>query len=221
MSFAVDASGRDLRTVSRALRSAVTERDAVKVSGVTHLHGLVAGLRGGDITIEGDTGDYLGVLNDGAAIHVLGNAGRYLADNMTNGVVVVDGDAGCGVGQYCYGGTVVVRGNAGDFTAVMNKGATIIVGGDVGDETATYMLAGDLIVLGNAGSNLGNYLIRGNIYIAGSWESLGHNTLLCETTEEDRAKLSRLFAEYDIDGDPTKLRKIGPLSEKPFYKAKK
>lgn len=220
MSFAVDASGCDLRTISHQLRAAVTDKDAVTVSGVTHLHGLLAGLRDGDVTIEGDSGDYLGVLNDGAAIRVRGNAGRYLADNMTRGVVVVDGDAGYGVGQYCYGGTVVVRGNAGDFTAVMNKGATIIVGGDVGDETATYMLAGDLIVLGNAGSNLGNYLIRGNIFVAGSWESMGHNTLLCEMTEEDRGKLSRLFAEHHIDGDPARFRKIGPLSEKPFYKAK-
>jgi len=219
MSFAVDASGRDLRSVSRELKAAV-EKETVTIGGAAHIHGLAAGLTTGDVSIEGNAGDYLGVLNSGAAIRVRGDAGRYLADNMTSGTVVVDGDAGHGVGQYCYGGTVIVRGSCGDFTAVMNKGATIVIGGNVGDEAATYMLAGDLVIAGDAGINLGNYLIRGNIYVGGNWESLGNNTLLQEMTESDHAKLSRLLSEYHIDGDTNNFRKIGPLSEKPFYKAK-
>ena len=137
------------------------------------------------MTIDDDSGDYLGVLNDGATIQVTKNAGRYLADSMTRGNVIVEGDAGYGVGAYCYGGHAVVKGNAGDFTAVMNKGATIIVQGDVGDDVATFMLAGDLVIVGNAGKNLGNYLIRGNIYIGGEWESLGHNTLLEQMSPAD------------------------------------
>lgn len=217
MSLVVDAKGRDLRSVSAELKEKVA-KGPVKLKEAAHLHGLVAGFRSGEVTIEGDGGDYLGALNDGATIHVLQNAGRYLADNMTRGTVIVEGNADYGVGAYCYGGTAVVKGNAGDFAAVMNKGASIIVNGNVGNEVATYMLAGDLVIVGNAGKNLGNYLIRGDIYIGGQWESLGHNTLLQEMTQSDLAKLRGYFAEYGIGADPTTFRKIVRRSEKPFYK---
>ncbi|MCJ7811605.1 MAG: tributyrin esterase [Dehalococcoidia bacterium] len=206
-----------LRPVSTELKRRIAQ-GPVTVCDAAHLDGLAAGLKGGHVTIEGDSGDYLGVLNDGATICVTGNAGRYLADNMTHGTVIVEGNAGDAAAPYCYGGTVVVKGNAGDFTAVMNKGALIIIGGDVGDEVATYALAGDLVIAGNAGKNLGNYMIRGNIYIGGVWESLGHNTRLEEMTDTDRAKLQEYFAQYGIQADPARFRKIGRLSEKPFYK---
>jgi glutamate synthase domain-containing protein 3 len=219
MSVVVDASGLDLRAASTGWREMVA-KEPVIIHEAVHLHGLVAGFKSGEVIIKGDSGDYLGALNDGATIRVTGNAGRYLADNMTRGMVIVEGDAGYGAGAYCYGGTIVIRGNAGDFTAVMNKGATIIVGGNIGDEVATYMLAGDLVIVGDAGKNLGNYLIRGNIYVGGKWESLGHNTLLEEMTQADLAKLRGYFDEYGIEADPTTFKKIVRLSEKPFYKAK-
>jgi len=219
MAHVVDASDRDLRSVSTELRRSMA-RGPVVMRKVAHLHGLVAGIKSGEVAIEGDSGDYLGVLNDGATIHVTGNAGRYLADNMTRGMVIVEGNASYGAAPYCYGGTVVVKGNAGDFTAVMNKGATIIIGGNVGDDVATYMLAGEVVIVGNAGKNLGNYLIRGNIYIGGEWANLGHNTRLEPMTEANQAKLRGYFDEYGIEADPETFQKIGRLSEKPFYKAK-
>jgi glutamate synthase domain-containing protein 3 len=217
----INAIERDLRSVSTELKQVAAE-GPILIKNAAQLHGLMAGFKSGDVTIEGEGGDYLGVLNDGATIRVTGNAGRYLADNMTGGTMIVEGDAGYGAGQYCYGGTLVIHGNAGDFSAVMNKGATIIVEGDVGDEVATYMLAGDLIVVGNAGRNLGNYLIRGCIYIAGTWKSLGHNTntLQEELAHDDLAKLHDYFDRYGVDADPAAFTKIVRLSEKPFYKAK-
>lgn len=213
----VDAHQGDLRTISAELVD-MANNGPVILRDAAYLHGLVAGLQRGEVIVDGDCGDYLGVLNDGATIRIEGNAGRYLADNMTNGVVIVNGDADYGVGAYCYGGTIVVRGNAGDFAAVMNKGANIIVCGYVGDEVATYMLAGDLVIVGDAGENLGNYLIRGDIYVGGTWKSLGHNTLIEEMTPADRDKLHGYFDEYDIDADPAIFQKIVRLSEKPFYK---
>jgi glutamate synthase domain-containing protein 3 len=217
MSLVVDAKGRDLRSVSAELKEKVAQ-GPVKVKDAAHLHGLVAGLKSGEVIIEGNAGDYLGALNDGAIIRVEKGAGRYLGDNMTRGTVIVEGSAEYGVGAYCYGGTTVVKGDAGDFTAVMNKGASIIVQGNVGDEVATYMLAGDLVIVGNAGKNLGNYLIRGDIYIGGEWESLGHNTLLAEMTPADLAKLHGYFDQYGIQADLATFKKIVRRSEKPFYK---
>jgi glutamate synthase domain-containing protein 3 len=202
--------------VSQELREAAAQ-DAVTLRNADHLHGLAAGMKSGEVTIQGDAGDYLGAVNDGATIHVLHNAGRYLADNMTQGTVIVDGSVGYGAGAYCYGGTVVVNGDAGDFAAVMNKGASIIIKGSVGDEVATYMLAGDLVIGGDAGQNLGNYLIRGNIFVGGAWQSLGHNTQVQELTPADIARLRGLMEQYGIEGDPASFKKIVRLSEKPFY----
>ena len=217
MSLVVDARGRDLRSVNTELKQIIAEGPVV-IHDAAHLHGLAAGFKSGELIIDDNSGDYLGVLNDGATIRVAKNAGRYLADSMTHGNVIVEGNAGYGVAAYSYGGRAVVKGNAGDFAAVMNKGATVIIQGDVGDEVATYMLAGDLVIVGNAGKNLGNYLIRGNIYIGGEWESLGHNTLLAQMSPDDYAKLRGYFDEYGIDADPATFKKIVRRSEKPFYK---
>ncbi|HEC33776.1 MAG TPA: tributyrin esterase [Chloroflexi bacterium] len=217
MSSVVDARRLDLKVASAAIRAALTS-GTVTVRNADHLHGLGAGLRAGEIIVEGDAGDYVGVLNAGGTVRVIGDAGKYIADNMTAGTVIVEGDADYGVGSYCYGGMVVVKGNAGDFTAVMNKGATIIVGGNVGDEVATYMLAGDLVILGNAGRSLANYLIRGNVFIAGGWESLGHNTLVQEPTSEDVERICAYLADYGLEADPSVFKKIVRLTDKPFYK---
>lgn len=212
----LDAKGKDLRAASTELKSKLA-KDSVVVKNAGHLHGLCGGLKVGEITIEGNTGDYLGVVNSGALIKVSGDAGRYIADNMTAGTVIVEGDADYGAAQYCYGGTVVIKGNAGDFTATMNKGATIVVGGDVGDEAATYMVGGDVIIGGNAGKNLGNYLIRGRIYVSGEWASLGHNCAAADVDDDDFRKLEALLKEYGLKADAKTFRKITPVSDKPFY----
>lgn len=212
----INAKTKDLKQTNLALRESINGQPVI-IKNANHLNGLAAGLKHGEVIIQGNAQDYLGVLNDGAAIHVTGNAGNYLADNMTRGVVLVDGDAQLGPGQYCYGGTIVIRGNAGDFVATMNKGATIIIAGDVGDEVGTYMLKGDLIVVGNAGKNFANYLIRGSVYIGGKWESLGNNTRLEPLTDEDIAKLRSHFVAYQIEADPICFKKIVAASEKPFY----
>jgi len=213
----INAKNKDLQTVNREIRDNLNSQP-VTVKNAAQLHGLAAGINHGEVIIQGNTGDYLGVLNDGGMIKVSQNVGNYLGDNMTTGTIVVAGKCGFGAGQYCYGGTVVVQGNAGDFTATMNKGATIIIAGDVGDEVGTYMLKGDLIVLGNAGKNFANYLIHGDVYIRGEWESLGNNTRVVEMDERDAEKLNSYFNTYGIVADPHRFKKIVAATKKPFYK---
>lgn len=212
----IDAKNKDLKAVNTEIKESVNGV-LVKLKNVSHLHGLAAGLKQGEVVIQGDAGDYVGVLNAGATIRVTNNAARYVADNMTAGVVMIEGNADYGTGQYCYGGLVIVRGNAGDFTATMNKGATIIVCGNVGDEAGTYMLKGDLIVLGNAGEHFANYLIRGDVYIGGQWKSIGNNTKIEPLSSEDEAKLRAYFETYQIEADLATFKKIVAASEKPFY----
>jgi glutamate synthase domain-containing protein 3 len=212
----IDAKSKDLKTLNGALKDSLNGAP-VTVKNAGHISGLGAGFKHGEIIVESDVGDYVGVLNAGAKIRVTQSAGKYVGDNMTEGVVVIDGNADYGAGQYCYGGTVVIHGNAGNFTATMNKGATIIVNGDVGDEAATYMLKGDLVIVGNAGKNFANYLIRGTVYIGGRWESMGHNTRIEPLSDADRAKLRTYFDTYQIEADPGAFTKVVAASEKPFY----
>jgi methylamine---glutamate N-methyltransferase subunit B len=212
----INARTKDLREVNARLKQALNGKTVI-LKEAAKLHGLCAGFQHGEVLIEGDAGDYLSVLNDGATVQVTQNVGNYVGDNMTKGLIVVQGSAGFGAGQYCYGGTLVIHGNAGDFTATMNKGATIIVGGNVGDEVGTYMLKGDMVVIGNAGKNFANYLIRGSVYIGGEWESLGHNTRVETLTEADRTKLRGYFEAYGIHAEPAGFKKIVAASEKPFY----
>ena len=214
--ISINAKRMDLKLTNRTVRESVNGQPVV-VQNADQIHGLGAGLKHGQVIIEGNAGDYVGVLNAGASIHITQNAGNYLADNMTSGTVIVDENAQYGPGQYCYGGTLVIHKNAGDFTATMNKGATIIIGGDAGDEVGTYMLKGDLIIVGNAGKNFANYLIRGNVYIGGEWQSLGHNTRVEPLQDEDIAKLRAYFEIYQIEADPKSFKKIVAASEKPFY----
>jgi glutamate synthase domain-containing protein 3 len=212
----IDAKTKDLKALNSAIKESVNGTP-VTVKNASQLHGIAAGLKHGEIVIEGNAGDYVGVLNAGATIKVARNAGKYVGDNMTAGTIIIGGDADYGAGQYCYGGTVVVHGNAGDFTATMNKGAVILVSGNVGDEVGTYMLKGDLVVVGNAGKNFANYLIRGNAYIGGQWQSVGQNTKIEPLTDEDKAKLRAYFETYQIQADPSAFKKIVAASEKPFY----
>jgi len=212
----IDAKAKDLKAVNNLLRKSVNGQP-VAVKNVSRVHGLAAGLKHGQVIVQGNSGDYLGALNDGGTIKVTKNVGKYVADNMTSGTIIIEGNTDYGAGQYCYGGTVVVRGNAGDFTATMNKGAAIIVCGDVGNEVGTYMLKGDVIVVGNAGENLANYLIRGQVYIGGKWKSLGNNTRVEPLTDADTAKLRAYFETYQIKADPAAFKKIVAASEKPFY----
>ncbi len=212
----IDAKTKDLKALNSAIKESVNGAP-ITIKNASQLHGVAAGMKHGEVVIEGDAGDYVGVLNAGATIKVAQNAGKYVGDNMTAGTIIIEGNADYGTGQYCYGGTVVVHGNAGDFTATMNKGATIIITGDVGDEVGTYMLKGDLVVVGNAGKHFANYLIRGSIYIGGQWQSIGNNTKIEPLTDEDKAKLQAYFETYQIKADPNIFKKIVAASEKPFY----
>lgn len=217
----VDAKGLDIGDVNAKIKRVIEGSDQVVVVNASDKYGLATGLSKGRITIEGDTGDYIGTLNTGAEITVNGCVGNYLGDNMTKGKIIVNGNAGYGAGQYCYGGLIAIRGNTGDFSATMNKGAIIVIGGNVGNEAATYMVAGDLIVIGNAGKNFGNFFIRGNIFIKGKWETLGHNVKEVGMSESDIERLRTVFTEIGWKEDPKSFKKLVPETDKPFYEKKK
>ncbi|MDD1768948.1 MAG: hypothetical protein LUQ55_03080 [Methanomassiliicoccales archaeon] len=217
MTMTLDLNGIALRESNLRLRRSAESGNEVRLSNASHLKGLCGGLRKGTVFVEGDVGDYFGILNDGASLVVNGSAGRFVGDNMTAGKIVVRGSVGEGAADYCYGGTVVVGKSAGDFLGTMNKGATIVISGDVGDHAGTYMTAGEIIILGDAGEALGDYIIRGSIYILGSYGSLGSNTKLEKMRSDDIDKLNTVLGKLGIQANARSFEKVAPASSKPFY----
>jgi glutamate synthase domain-containing protein 3 len=213
----INAANHDLRFVNSGLKEAIQKGEPVVVRRASHLHGLAAGLRSGEVTIVGNAGDYTGALNAGARVVVKGNSGRFTADNMTSGEVIVEGSAGYGSGIGMYGGTLLVRKDSGDYTGVINKNGTIVVLGDAGNYVGVYMVGGDIIILGKTGNNLGDWMIKGTIYVLGDVDGFGNNTKPMPLAENDREKLAAIFERYDLNEDPSSFRKIVPESLRPFY----
>ncbi|MEM0078656.1 MAG: tributyrin esterase [Nitrososphaerota archaeon] len=216
--YRIDASNKDLRFVNSEIRKALQNgASKILIDNASHLHGLASGLKQGNIIVNSDTGDYTAALNDGASITINGDAGRFLADNMTKGVVIVNGDVGYGCGVYCYGGIIFVDGDSGDFLGALNKGAVIIVTGDCGDNVGTYMVGGEIIILGDVGEKVGDWIIRGNIFIDGKYKSLGHNCKETPIGTEDIRRLKNYFDAFRVDADPRNMKKLTPISLRPFY----
>ncbi len=213
----LDCKGKQLRGVSPKIKESIASGKKIKLVNGSHIFGLASGLKSGEITIEGDTGDWLGMMNHGSRITVNGNAGDYAGDNAWEGEILIKGNAGNGIGLYSYGGSLVVHGNVGNGMGQMLKGGTIVVGGDVGDEVGMYMVGGTIIIGGNAGKDLGQTMIRGVIYIAGEAVSLGKNTKLEKMTKEDADYIASVSKKYGIKFKPGEFKKIVPLSERPFY----
>lgn len=212
----IDASNKSLREVNRRIRESIS-KGPVLVKNAEHLHGLAAGLRKGEVLVEGDVGDYLAMLNSGARVVVEGSAGDFAGDGAWDGEVVVKREAGDGVGIYAYGGTIVVLGDAGDGVGQLLKGGTVLIGGSAGDKVGLYMVGGELVISGDAGKLLGDWMIGGKIYIAGAYETLGRNAREEPLNREEKRRLEELLKRYGLEGDAEKFRKIVPVSTRPFY----
>ena len=99
MKTVIDASGLNSSEVNLKIRKLIKESKVV-VKNAKDIFGLASGLRGGEIIVEGEVGDYLGFLNTGVRIIVKGSAGNYVGDCSCEEEIMVDGDVGYGVGMY-------------------------------------------------------------------------------------------------------------------------
>jgi len=113
-----------------------------------------SGLRGGELTIDGDADDWLGAEMRGGLIRVRGRAGDHAGGaypgsqaGMRGGVLLIDGAAGAGAG------------------AVMRRG--LIACGGAGDFAAASMVAGSLFIFGSVGRYAGAEMKRGTIAALG------------------------------------------------------
>ena len=187
------------------------------ICSVKQLDSIVVGIQNiSHFLLEGEFGDFIGALNDGAEIEVDGFCQRYVGNNMTSGEIVVSGSVGDGAGFGLRGGNIVIKGNAGDAVGQLNKGGVVLVDGDIRDFSGLFMLHGDIIITGNAGSETGEWMVGGTIYVGGDFE-LGFNAKTANMANRDITKLQNLFLKYDIDADPSKFTKIIHDKTRPFY----
>ena len=147
---------------------------------------LGAGMTGGKLVINGDTGAHLGAGMTGGEIVVEGNAGDWVGPEMQGGRITVTGNAGHMVGSGyrgsrigMTGGDIIIHGNAGNETGGAMRNGLIAIGGHCGDFAGVNMLAGNIIVLGEIGIRFGAGMKRGTIVTMHKAEPLPTFTYAC------------------------------------------
>jgi formylmethanofuran dehydrogenase subunit C len=108
-------------------------------------------MSGGEIVVEGNAGDWLGLEMAGGRIVVKGNAGH----------LVGGAPRGAAIGMR--GGEILVFGNAGNEIGNGMRRGLIAIGGDVGDFAGVNAVAGTIVVLGHLGWRAGAGMRRASI----------------------------------------------------------
>lgn len=73
-------------------------------------------LKQGNLSLQGDAGDYLGENMSGGKITIQGNAGNYVGYAMSGGEITIQGSVVDHVGTYMSGGTIHVKGQIGSIS---------------------------------------------------------------------------------------------------------
>jgi formylmethanofuran dehydrogenase subunit C len=110
-----------------------------------------AGMRGGEIVVAGDAGDWAGAEMRGGRLVVRGSAGRRL------------GGAYAGARAGMRGGEIVVHGDAGEEAGAGLRRGLIAVGGRLGAAAGLNALAGTLVALGGLGAHPGAGMRRASL----------------------------------------------------------
>lgn len=91
------------------------------------LHYIGHKMTRGQISIEGDCGDFLGSQMRGGSIICHGNANDRVGDQMRRGLILIDGNAGDYCGSRLIAGTIGVFGNVGNYIGFAMKRGTILL----------------------------------------------------------------------------------------------
>jgi formylmethanofuran dehydrogenase subunit C len=138
------------------------------------------------ITINGDVSEVrkIGAGMKNGEIIINGNVGMHLGEKMAGGKITVNGSACQWAGAAMKKGLIEIHGNAGDYLASPYRGTTegmkggkIVVDGDVGSDSGAYLHGGLIKIKGNnVGQFLGFHMSDGTIHVEKSASSrLGAN----------------------------------------------
>jgi formylmethanofuran dehydrogenase subunit C len=176
------------------------------------------GMNGGTITVEGDTGMYLGAEMIAGRIHVKGSVGPWAAAEMEGGNIQIEGDAGdylCaayrGTTDGMKGGRVYVAGNVGREMAAHLRKGFIAVKGNVGTQAAIRMMGGTIIVVGDIAERVGVQATKGMIFCLGKIDSLFPTYKFSGSSERE---FVNYYLRYLKDRRPDFLSENIDVSEK-------
>ena len=148
--------------------------------------GIGAGMRAGELVVDGDAGHRVGAGMSGGSITVTGRVGDDAGVAMGGGTLCVHGAAGDRLGSVepgaargMTGGEIVVRGSAGRDAAGRMRRGLVVVGGDVAASAARSMIAGTLVVFGGAAGEVGRGSKRGSVIAVGPAEVPGTYRYAC------------------------------------------
>jgi formylmethanofuran dehydrogenase subunit C len=149
---------REKRTVGDVFNIKTGEAGTIRFEGGSgRLDNLGAGLKSGEISIEGAVGHAAGHDMSGGRLTINGDAGPFAGTGLSGGRLEIKGNAGDFLGapldgdmEGVTGGLIIVRGSAGNRTGDRLRRGTIVIEGDAGDYPGSRIIAGTLIVLGSA-----------------------------------------------------------------------
>jgi formylmethanofuran dehydrogenase subunit C len=84
-------------------------------------------MKHGQITIEGDAGDFLGANMQNGVIVCKGGAGDRVGDRMRRGTILIEGDVGNYAASRMVAGTIGILGNTGTHTGFAMRRGTILL----------------------------------------------------------------------------------------------
>jgi len=136
----------------------------------SRVHRVAAGMRWGEIMVQGAVGRHAGEAMEGGRLTVRGDAGDWLAAEMRGGTVHVAGTAGDnaaaalpGSDHGMRGGIVLIDGAAGALAGARMRRGILAIGGDCGAAAAFEMRAGTVLVVGRLGPHAGAGMRRGSL----------------------------------------------------------
>jgi formylmethanofuran dehydrogenase subunit C len=117
---------------------------------------LGAGLKQGEVIVEGSVGREAGLAMAGGALDITGDAGPRA------------GAAPLGHKRGMTGGELIVRGSAGEEAGASMRRGLLAIAGSTGDKAGFAMIAGTVIVFGSAGADTGLWSRRGSVIALGA-----------------------------------------------------
>lgn len=148
---------------------------------------LAAGLREGEVKVEGNVGDEAGLALAGGSLDIQGNAGARA------------GAAPLGYKRGMTGGELIVRGTAGPEAGARMRRGLLAIAKQSGERTGLGMIAGSVVVFGAAGRDTGLWSKRGSVIALGGITPPGTYVYACTYQPEVlRLLLTRLESKHRL-----------------------
>lgn len=192
--------------IDKAISDMLKRSKRVKLSGLLGQHSIAIGLKDGvEVTINGNSGDYLGAFNEGGIIILNGNCGNLAGDTMIAGGILIFGDSGNNPGACMKNGIIVVKGNVQGNVGEKMSGGTIIIDGNVSGDVGSGMMNGTIIVTGGVVGRVGHGIGDGGIFIGGEAQNYRSDTISRKPTPKEISRLTKYFEHYGIHAAPLSM----------------